>query len=512
MPGPDGELTDVRYRATSQTAGLLAGLVREDVRTIAFARSRKAAELVAQHARDLLADERADLAARIAAYRAGYLPEERRALEADLSAGTLLGVAATTALELGIDVGGLDACVLAGYPGTIAATWQQAGRAGRALQRSLVVLVAQDDPLDQYIVTHPQTLFGRAHEAAVIDHANPNILDHHIGCAAYELPLQPEDAAVFGPAYDGAVARLDEAGALRARGGKRFWNGRRSPAPDVDIRSAGRVVQIVEDGTGRLLGTGDETRAHHTLHPGAIYIHQGEQFRVRALDLGAAVALVEPVNAAYYTQARDITDIHVVNVDARKEAGEVDLFLGDVVVSNQVVGFVRKRLYTNETLDEEPLDLPEQTLLTKAVWYAVPPELLETANLGPEDVPGAAHAAEHAAIGIMPLFAMCDRWDIGGVSTAEHPDTGMCTVFIYDGYPGGAGFAARSFEAGDEHLRATLETIRGCPCESGCPSCVQSPKCGNGNEPLDKNGAARLLDAILTARPRTARPIAQGSR
>jgi len=511
---PDGSVAEVRYSAGSQAAGMLAGLAREDVRTIVFARSRKGAELIAQHARDLLADDRGDVAGRIAAYRAGYLPEERRALERDLASGELLGVAATTALELGIDIGGLDACVIAGYPGTIAGTWQQAGRAGRAQQRSLVILIAQDDPLDQYIVAHPAEIFGRPHEAAVIDHSNPNILEPHIGAAAFELPLRDADAEIFGPSYGDALARLDDAGLLRARGDKRFWNGRRSPATEIDIRSAGRVVQIVEDETGRLLGTADGSRAHHTVHAGAIYIHQGEQFEVRALDLGANVAVVAPVDVAHYTQARDITDIRIAAVHDRKHTGSVDLFLGDVIVSNQVVGFVRKRLYSNETLDEQPLDLPEQTLQTKAVWYTVPPDVLSIARLDPASVPGAAHAAEHAAIGLMPLFAMCDRWDIGGVSTALHPDTGMCTVFIYDGYPGGAGFAARSFEAGAEHLRATMEAIASCACDRGCPSCVQSPKCGNGNEPLDKNGAVRLLAVILNSdrRPQPSRRAARGSR
>jgi DEAD/DEAH box helicase domain-containing protein len=484
------------------------------VRTIAFTRSRKSAELIAQHARDLLADERGDLAQRIAAYRAGYLPEERRALERDLADGRLLGVAATSALELGIDIGGLDACIIAGYPGTVAGTWQQAGRAGRAQRRSLVVLIAQDDPLDQYIVSHPSEVFGRPHESAVVDHANPNILDPHLGAAAFELPLREADADIFGDAYRDGVARLDDAGLLRVRGDKRFWNGRRSPATEIDIRSAGRVVRIVEDETGRLLGTSDGARAHHTLHAGAVYLHQGEQFEVRALDLGAHVAVVTPVDVPHYTQARDVTDIRIARVLEQKPAGMVDLFFGDVVVGNQVVGFVRKRLYTNETIDEQPLDLPEQTLTTRAVWYTVPDGVLDDARLDDAAIPGAAHAAEHAAIGLMPLFAMCDRWDIGGVSTAMHPDTGTCTVFIYDGYPGGAGFAARSFEAGTEHLRATMETVAGCPCEDGCPSCVQSPKCGNGNEPLDKAGAIRLLAAILnpSRSPRRSERGARGSR
>ncbi len=494
-PSPGEE--NVRYSATSQTAGLLAGLLREGVRTIAFARSRKGAELIAGHARDLLTDEDGDLAGRLAAYRAGYLPEERRALERDLVDGSLMGIAATTALELGIDIGGLDACVLAGYPGTVAATWQRAGRAGRQRHGSLAVLVAQDDPLDQYLLAHPEELFGKPHEAAVIDHANPNILDAHLGAAAFELPLSADDGAVFGDGLTDAIERLTAAGVLRARGGKHYWNGRTSPAGTIDLRSAGGVVRIVEHDTGRLLGTAEGSRAPHTVHPGAVYLHQGEPFEVRSLDLDAGVALVEPSRAAHYTQARDVTDIRIAEVREKAGAGAVDLFLGEVEVSNQVTSFVRKRLYTNETIDEQPLDLPAQTLRTVAVWYVVPEPLLNEARLGPADVPGAAHAAEHAAIGLMPLFAMCDRWDIGGVSTALHPDTGACTVFIYDGTPGGAGFAERSFRAGTEHLVATLEAIRACPCARGCPSCIQSPKCGNGNEPLDKEGAVRLLSTIL---------------
>lgn len=489
--------TPVRTSANAQAAGLLAGLVREGARAIAFTRSRRGAELVASHARDILADERADLAARVASYRAGYLPEERRALERDLVGGTLLGVAATSALELGIDIGGLDACVLAGYPGTIASTWQRAGRAGRRRSGSLAVLVAQDDPLDQYIVSHPEEIFGKPHEAAVLDHANPSILDAHIGAAAFEAPLGADDDAFFGPAVHEAIARLLERGVLRARADRFTWSGRGSPAAEIDLRAAGRVVSIVEDGTGRLLGTTDGARATHTVHPGAIYLHQGESFEVVTLDLDRHVALVIPTHAPHYTQARDITDIRIERAREARRVGSVELTLGEVQVTNQVVSFVRRRLYSNELIDEVPLDLPVQRLRTVAVWYAVPEHVLDAAGIAPRDVPGAAHAAEHAAIGMMPLLAMCDRWDVGGVSTALHPDTGACTVFIYDGYPGGAGFAARSYADGERHLRATLETIQACPCQHGCPSCVQSPKCGNGNEPLDKRGALALLAAVL---------------
>jgi DEAD/DEAH box helicase domain-containing protein len=495
------DVSGARRSANAEASELLSALVGEEVRTIAFAKSRKGAELVAAFSRDRLERERPDVADRVAAYRAGYLPEERRALEQALVDGELLGIAATTALELGIDIGGLDACVLAGYPGTIASTWQQAGRAGRARRESLAIMVAGDDPLDQYLVAHPQEIFGRPHEAALVDHANPNVLEPHLACAAYELPLVDEDERFFGPGLAEAIERMGADGRLRTRGGKRFWAGRGSPAQDVDVRSAGGVVSIVEEDTGALMGTVDSSRAPFSVHQGAIYLHQGRQLRVSSLDLDARVALVAPSDDDAYTQPRDITDIRILEVERKGRVGAVDLFFGRVEVTNQVVSYVRKRIYTGEVLEIVPLDLPEMKLETRSVWYTVSDHMLGEAGIEPRDVPGSAHAAEHAAIGLLPLFAMCDRWDIGGVSTAEHQDTGMCTVFVYDGYPGGAGIAERGFEVGAEHLRATLDAIRGCRCESGCPSCVQSPKCGNGNEPLDKHGAIRLLARILQQRP-----------
>jgi DEAD/DEAH box helicase domain-containing protein len=491
------EASGARRSPNAEAAQLLAALVGEGVRTITFAKSRKGAELIASFARERLERERPHLADRVAAYRAGYLPEERRELERALVDGDLLGIAATTALELGIDIGGLDACILAGYPGTIASTFQQAGRAGRSRRASLAILVAGDDPLDQYLVSHPDALFGRTHESALVDHANPNILDPHLGCAAYELPLAEDDAEIFGPTLPDAIARGTQAGVLKKRGAKHYWAGRGSPAQEIDIRSAGGIVQIADADTGALLGTVDESRSHFAVHRGAIYLHQGRQYLVEQLDLDACVALVRPADEDFYTQARDITDIRILEVERKGRVGTADLFFGRVDVTSQVVSYVRKRSFTGEVLDVVPLDLPEMRLETRSVWYTVPGQILDAARIAPGDVPGSAHAAEHAQIGILPLFAMCDRWDIGGVSTAEHPDTGECTIFIYDGYPGGAGIAERGFEAGAEHHRATLEAIRACRCERGCPSCVQSPKCGNGNEPLDKAGAARLLAAIL---------------
>jgi DEAD/DEAH box helicase domain-containing protein len=493
-PLVDEEAGD-RRSAISEAAFLLSRLVATETRAIGFARSRRAAEVLADAARR---DLPTAVAGRIKAYRAGYLPEERRRLERDLAEGELLAVAATTALELGIDIGSLDAAVLAGYPGTRASMWQQAGRAGRRTESSLAFLVAQDDPLDQYLVTHPDDLFRKPPEAAVVDPTNPYILGPHLLCGAREQPLDPAELAFFGDAGPEVAARLQEEGRLVERRGALHARAGETPHQEVDIRSAsGHLFLIVEADTGALLGTVDEARAFVQVHPGAIYLHQGEQFEVVELDLERHVALVRPSQVDYYTQSRDTTDIEVLAVHAESKVGETPMLFGAVRVTNQVVGYQRKLHLSGEVLDVIPLDLPAQILETRSVWWAVPDDLLARARITAASLPGSAHAAEHAAIGLLPLVATCDRWDVGGVSTAYHPDTGSCAIFIYDGYPGGAGISERGFLAGERLLGATLEAIRACPCLRGCPSCVQSPKCGNGNEPLDKDGGARLLAEIL---------------
>jgi DEAD/DEAH box helicase domain-containing protein len=496
----------VRRSATAETGELLADLVVEGARTIAFVRSRRGAESVALSARRHVEEAVPELAPRVAAYRAGYLPEERRELERRLQSGDLLGVAATNALELGLDVSGLDAVVLTGWPGTVASVWQQAGRAGRAGQAALAVFVARDDPLDTYLVHHPDALFGRPVESTVLDPANPYVLGPHLCCAAAELPLTEADLPLFAgqgaEAGDAAVrlllGDLVRRGLLRARPKGWFWTDRERP--DVDIRgTGGPPVRLVETGTGRLLGTVDSASAHAQAHEGAVYLHQGETYLVDSLDLEEAVALVHADDPDYSTSARDVTDIAIVETLRTQVHDGVELSFGTVDVTNQVVSFLRKRLGSGEVLGEVELDLPPRQLRTRAVWYTVAPAVLEQARLDVADVPGAAHAAEHAAIGLLPLFATCDRWDIGGVSTALHEDTGECTVFVYDGSPGGAGFAERGYVRGAAWLRATRDAIASCECAAGCPSCVQSPKCGNGNDPLDKDGAVRLLDAVLAS-------------
>ena len=488
----------VRRAASSETADLLADLVAEDVRTLAFIKSRRGAEQVAITAAGLLADVDPTLPGRVAAYRGGYLPEERRAIEQALRDGSLIGLAATNALELGIDISGLDAVLMAGFPGTRAGLWQQVGRAGREAQDALGILVARDDPLDTYLVHHPEALFGQPVEATVFDPDNPYVLGPHLCAAAQEIPLTESDLPLFGDRAAGVVADLVQAGLLRRRPRGWFWTDRRRAADLTDIRSAGgSPIQLVESETGRVVGTVDGGRAHSEAHEGAVYVHRGETWLVETLDLDEHVAVMSRVDPGYSTSAREITDISIVSERAGEDWGRCRLSFGEVDVSHQVVSYLKRRQPSGEVIGEELLDLPERALRTSAVWWTVPDDLLTGAGLATADVPGSAHAAEHCSIGLLPLFATCDRWDIGGVSTALHGDTGRLTVFVYDGHPGGAGFAERGFATARAWLGATRETIASCTCAEGCPSCIQSPKCGNQNNPLDKVGALRLLDVLL---------------
>ncbi|HEX2131962.1 MAG TPA: DEAD/DEAH box helicase [Actinophytocola sp.] len=492
----------VRRSAGAETARILTDLVVEGARTLAFVRSRRGAELTALSARQALSHVDASLPARVAAYRAGFLPEERRALEKSLASGSLLGVASTNALELGVDIAGLDAVVVAGYPGTLASFWQQAGRAGRAGDSALVVFVARDDPLDTYLVHNPAAVLDKPVEATVIDPGNPYVLAPQLACAAAELPVTEACLPSFGsPA---AVRRvLDDLvaeGALRRRPTGWFWTSRDRPHASVDIRgSGGEQVAVVEGDSGRMLGTVDFGSSFTSVHQGAVYLHQGTSYVVDELDLSSGLALVHREDPEWTTQPRELVDISVLSTETSREFGDaVSVCLGEVAVTSHVVAYLR-RLPTGEVLDQVPLDLPEQTLHTRAVWYTLSRSLLSAAGLSKAAVPGALHAAEHAAIGLLPLFATCDRWDIGGVSTASHPDTGEATVFVHDGHPGGAGFADRGHAALIPWLTATRDAIVACECPGGCPSCVQSPKCGNGNEPLDKAGAVSVLTAVLDA-------------
>jgi DEAD/DEAH box helicase domain-containing protein len=493
----------VRRSVTAELSDLLTDLVLGRVRTLAFVRSRKGAEAVALGSRRLLAEVAPVLADRVAAYRGGYLPEERRALQQALRDGRLLGLAATNALELGIDISGLDAVLLGGFPGTRAALWQQVGRAGRTAGDALAVMVARDDPLDTYLVNHPDSLFGRPVEATVFDPDNPYVLGPHLCAAAAESPLTEDGLALFGPAAREAVDALTAAGLLRRRSHGWYWTDRRRACDLADIRSTGGApVRLVEDVTGRVLGTVDHASSHGTAHAGAVYLHQGESWVVLDLDLVESVAIVSRADVDYSTSAREVTDIEIVTEHRHETWGRARLSFGAVRVTHQVVSYLKRRQPGGEVLGEHPLALPERTLDTAAVWWTLPDDVLADCGIDPQDLPGAAHAAEHASIGLLPLFATCDRWDIGGVSTARHADTGQLTVFVHDGHPGGAGFSERGFHTAADWLEATRDAIGSCACTDGCPSCVQSPKCGNQNNPLDKTGAVRLLDLLLAGVPR----------
>ena len=497
--GTAAAFSDARRSSLAEAADLLTDTTCAGRRAIGFIASRRGTEALASMVKDQVARVDDSLVRTIAAYRGGYLPEERRLLESALRSGRLLTVASTNALELGIDISGLDAVIIAGWPGTLASLWQQAGRAGRAGQEWIAVLVARDDPLDTFLVHHPDAIFDRTVDAVVIDPGNPYVLAGHLCAAAAEVPLTPDDLALFPDTASHVLDQLTEARMLRRRPAGWFWAKAQNPADLSDIRSSGGgTVRLVEESTGALLGTVDDAGSHHQSHPGAVYVHQGRTFVVLDLDPEGRVALVEAKHVDYTTESQTVTEISILATrDSYPLPSGATVNWGDVEVTTQVTGYRMRQAGTGLVLGEYPLELPAQVLTTTAVWWTAPDALVEEADVDTAELPGAVHAAEHAAIGLLPLFAGCDRWDIGGVSTARHADTGVATVFVHDGQPGGAGFAERGFEAFSTWQTATREAIAACECISGCPSCVQSPKCGNGNEPLEKDAAARLLRTVL---------------
>ncbi|MBI2843535.1 MAG: DEAD/DEAH box helicase [Armatimonadetes bacterium] len=487
-----------RKSSNSEAVFLLTRLVERGVRTIVFAQARKSAELILRYAKQSLREESSPAAEKIMSYRAGYRPEERREIERRLFKGELLGVTSTNALELGVDVGNLDASIITGFPGTIASTWQQAGRAGRRELASLAVLVAQDNPIDQFLMRHPDYFFGRTHERAIIDPENPYLLAGHVLCAAYELPIENEEVAIFGERLYEVLAALGESGGLSYRG-RWYWTGGEYPARQVNIRSTSSdSYNIVDVDTLSLLGTVDATNAFDTVHPGAVYLHGGESYVVERLEISERVAYIHQADLPYYTVPSSQTWLAKKEELESKPFGRTRAHVGDVEVTTQVVGYRQKQLFTDAVIKYVPLDLPEVKFPTQSVWFEVPQALADKLIGRGFDLEGTIHAIEHAAIGILPLFAMCDRQDIGGVSHPAHPDvSNLPAIFIYDGHPGGVGISQTAYGRLDEVLEAALKAIEDCACESGCPSCVQSPKCGNNNQPLDKAGAAFLLRELL---------------
>ncbi len=480
----------LRASPLGEAARLLSQLTTRGLRTICFAKSRKAAELIHR-----FTAERVDTATarRLAPYRAGYTPEQRREIERRLVEGELLGVTATDALELGIDIGLLDCAISVGFPGTVASLRQQWGRAGRR-ERGLAVLVASEDALDQFFAREPEALLSRRVEAAILDHANPRILDPHVLSAAFEAPLDESDKATLGEEALQRAAALPE---LERTSAGYVWKGRDYPAARISLRSGDAdSFTVVDAETGSVLGLVERERAYSTVHEGAVYLHLGEQYLVEELDLEGRVAVVAPVNVDWYTQVKKETETTIEEAERIERRLGIDLHFGRVSVSEQVIAYARKAVRDGSTIDVVPMLMPETTFETEAIWFSPEPAQLD----GLEQMPtllGTLHAAEHTLIALLPLWAMCDRWDIGGLSTNVHYQTGRPTIFVYDGHAGGVGITARGFDQFEGWVQDTARLLERCPCTSGCPSCVQSPKCGNLNEPLDKAGARTLLERML---------------
>jgi DEAD/DEAH box helicase domain-containing protein len=490
-PLQDAEL-GLRASPLAEAARLQAMFVERGLRTLTFTKSRKAAELVHRFTAERLGDD-----THLSPYRAGYTAAQRREIEHRLQNGDLLGVSATNALELGIDIGLLDCVISVGFPGTVASLRQQWGRAGRR-GSGVAVLVASEDGLDQFFMREPDKLLGRRVEAALLDHANPRVLAGHVRSAAYEAPIVPTDATVLGPE---AVELASGDPELRATPAGYVWAGRDHPSARVPLRSTDPdSISIVDGSTGTVLGLVERSRAYSTVHEGAVYLHLGESFLVRELDLTALIAVVEPFAGNWYTQAKKETMTSIVEPRRVEWRLGLELAFGAVEVTEQVVGYERRTVSSQERIELVPLELPQTTFATEAIWFL--PEPHQLAEL--EEMPkllGTLHAAEHSLIALLPLWAMCDRWDIGGLSTNLHPDTGRPTVFVYDGHPGGVGITERGFDQFEGWTRDTAAMLRGCPCTSGCPSCVQSPKCGNLNDMLDKDGALTFLTRLVDFDP-----------
>jgi DEAD/DEAH box helicase domain-containing protein len=491
------EKLGIRASALYEAAEVFSELIQSGARTICFMKSRKGVELILKHAVDRLP---AELGERIAPYRAGYTPAQRHEIERRLTTGELVGVVATDALELGIDIGELDAAVCVTFPGTVASLRQMWGRAGRR-GRGLAVYIAGEDALDQFFCRHPNEFLGRPVEAAILDPGSPEIYAEHLLCAAHEAPLTEADAAILGPGWRDCARELTEAGLLRERA-TGFVPKRADdyPAARVALRSASPDSFVLLDaGSGEVLGTIEAGRAYSTVHEGAVYLHLGRSYHVRELDLGSRRVLLEPFDGDYFTQAKREIMLYIERLSERRETRGVTLSYGSVVYMETVVGYQRKSLRDHEVIDFESLDLPTTEFDTRALWYELD-ELIASEEFPRAALLGSLHALEHGQIAVLPLIAMCDRWDIGGLSIDAHPQTGGPTIFIYDGHPGGVGITRRGFEEFDRLVADARRLIGECPCQSGCPSCVQSPKCGNLNEPLHKAGALELLRRMTAAR------------
>ncbi len=488
-----------RKSSNAETAMLLAELVSHEIKSLAFARTRRLTELIYTYTRDRLKKTSPKHALKVKPYRAGYMPEVRRQIEEDLISDKLKGVVATNALELGINIGKLDATLLAGYPGTISSTWQQAGRSGRGGRKSITIMVGRADPLDQYLMRNPESFFSKHYENALINPENPYILKNHLLCAAWEYPLKKTDNVYFGKSFESSIHMLEAEKHLKKRGER--WYVSTSidyPAKTIDIRSAfGSSINVVDIDSGFLIDTVERSTAVFQAHPGAVYLNQGDSYLIQELDLDGNIATAKAADVPYYTVADDITSLQILSEQQYRTVGSSEVLLGEVEVTTSVIAFKRKEQFSEKIIGREALDLPEEIFKTVSFWFGLPTGLKSEIVKGGFDLEGGLHAVEHAVISILPLFAMCDRNDIGGVSTSMHPDTGQPQIFVYDAYPGGIGIAEKGFEKITCLWESTIKLISSCFCEDGCPSCIQSPKCGNNNQPLDKKAAIFILKRLL---------------
>jgi DEAD/DEAH box helicase domain-containing protein len=479
------------------TLTLLKAALNRGLRTIVYTQSRKLAELLAIWAKN----RSGPFADRISAYRAGFLPEERREIEAKLASGELLAVISTSALELGIDIGSLDLCLLVGYPGSIVATWQRGGRVGRSGQESAVVMVAGEDALDQFFVKNPDQLVARPPEAAVINPTNPDVMSRHLICAAAELPLATGDPLLAPPAVQDCLKRLIADGDLYlSADGETCFSPMKNPHRHVNLRGAGSRYAIINADDNTRLGEIDGFRVYREAHPGAIYLHRGKSFLVNALETETKKIQVNRSRVNFHTRVRSHKETQILGISDQRPVYGTMMAAGRLRVTEQVTGYDRIQTRTGKVLERIPLDLPPMVFDTQGIWFTVPAAITAMAQTARVHVMGGLHALEHAAIGVFPLLVLADRNDLGGISTPFHPQLEVAAIFIYDGLPGGAGICAQAFSDGSGLFDATLAAISGCPCETGCPSCVHSPKCGSGNRPIDKAAAIFLMKALISAK------------
>ncbi len=474
----------------TEATDLFIKCLEAGLKTIVFTKARKITELIYKWT----VDRAPQFAEKISPYRAGFLPKERREIEQKLFSGELLGVVSTSALELGVDIGGLDVCILIGYPGSISSTWQRAGRVGREGRESLIAMIAIQDALDQYFMRHPDAFFEKSHEAGVIDPENKNIIKKHLPCASSEIYLSTSDSIYDIEKLMPLIEELVQEGLLNP--GKRgdIWFSRsRMPHREVEIRAIGKPFDIVDE-SGRHIGDLSGARIFREAFPGAIYLHRGRQYRVSELLIEERKVICKEVDVLYYTQARTKDETEVIEEKEVRKMGSLEVFRGRLRMKNRVTGYERKNIFDRTRLSRHDLDMPEYIFDTEGLWLRIDKDIENDMESFGYDLAGSLHAFEHASIACMPLFALCDKGDIGGLSYPFYPLFKKPAVFMYDGYEGGIGLTKRAFDVMGEWFKAALTVISECPCEEGCPSCIQDPQCGSGNQPLDKEGAKFLLE------------------